>query len=293
MDYLLLPKELSSWERSKVVVIPMPYEKSTSYGKGTAKGPEAILKASTKLELYDTDLNLEPSNAGIHTLPFPDAVKLAAPDAMLSHLYETTRRVVKAGKLPVILGGEHTVAFGPIQFLSKEHPDLTVLSLDAHTDLRDRYYDNKYSHACVMRRVLDYARVVEAGIRSTSLEEQEIIKKRKVPLFMAEEILGQKAFCKRLLPHLSDNVYVSIDIDIFDPAVVPSTGTPEPGGLGWYDVLPILKSVAKNRNVVGFDVVELSPVKGSNAPDFLAAKLIYKFIGEIFYGRGTKRGWKK
>jgi agmatinase len=285
MGFLLLPDKLSSWNRAKVVIVPAPYEKTTSYGKGTIRGPKAILDASTKLELYDIELGIEPSNLGIHTLPLPAAGKMANPKAMLKYLYTETRRAVETDKLPVILGGEHTVTLGPMQFLSKKYPDLTVLSLDAHTDLRDKYYDSEFSHGCVMKRLLDYVKIVEAGIRSTSLEEQETVRKYKVPVFTAEEILANRNFAEKLLPHLSRDVYVSIDIDVFDPAIIPSTGTPEPGGIGWYDVLAIVKTIAMKRNVVGFDVVELAPMKGNNAPDFLAAKLIYKFIGEIFYSR--------
>jgi agmatinase len=284
MNFLPLPDRLTSWDNAKVVVIPVPFEKTTSYGKGTVNGPKAILEASTKLELYDIEYGIEPCIAGIHTLPFPAKKKMSSAESMISYLSEKTEQTVKARKLPVMLGGEHTVTLGTIQFLSKKYQDLTVLSLDAHTDLRDKYNGDKFSHACVMRRVLEKCHVVEAGIRSTSLEEQEIIRRQKTPIFTAEDILGRINFPKILLPYLTKNVYVSIDIDVFDPGNIPSTGTPEPGGMGWYDVLAILKTIAARRNVVGFDVVELAPVKGSNAPDFLAAKLIYKFIAEIFAG---------
>lgn len=287
MNFLPLRHKQTLWENSKVVIIPTPYEKTTSYGQGTVNGPRAIIEASSKLELYDIDYGFEPSDIGFHTLSFPPKSSMSKPKSMLKYLYEKTCKVIEAGKLPVILGGEHTVTLGPVQCLSEKYKNLTVLSLDAHTDLREKYFDDKFSHACVLRRVLDYVKVVEAGIRSTSLEEQKIIKKFKVPVFYAEEIISKDNFIKKLMPMLSENLYVTIDIDVFDPGLVPSTGTPEPGGLGWYDVIKIIKTVASERNVVGFDLVELSPVKANNAPDFMAAKLVYKFASEIFFGKNS------
>lgn len=289
MNFLPLRHKLTLWKNSKVVIIPAPYEKTTSYGQGTEKGPKAIIEASSKLELFDIDYGFEPSEIGFHTLPFPPKSSMSKPKSMLKYLYEKTCRVIMADKLPVILGGEHTVTLGPVQYIAEKYKNLTVLSLDAHTDLREKYFDDRFSHACVLRRVLDYAKVVEAGIRSTSLEEQKTIEQFRVPVFFAEDILGSENFLEKLIPALSENVYVSIDIDVFDPGVVPSTGTPEPGGLGWYDVIKIIKTVASKRKVVGFDLVELSPVKGNNAPDFMAAKLVYKFASEIFCAKMSKK----
>jgi agmatinase len=203
---------------------------------------------------------------------------------MLRYLRRITERVVSAGKLPVTLGGEHTVTLGPLAFLSEKSPKLTVLSLDAHTDLRDEYEGNRYSHASVMRRALEMCRVVEVGIRSTAKEEQRIIRERSVPIFTAEEALEDGALSEKLSSYFSDDVYVSIDLDVFDPGIMPSTGTPEPGGLGWYDILNVLRIVSEG-NVVGFDVVELSPKPGNSGPDFLAARLMYKFLGYIFRNR--------
>ncbi len=234
------------------------------------------------MELYDMLLGLEPCEAGIHTLPYPDESGMETTDSMLRHLRHITERVVNAGKLPVVLGGEHTVTLGPVQHLSQKYSKLTVLSLDAHTDLRDKYEGSRFSHACVMRRALEMCRVVEVGVRSTAKEEQPIIKELNVPIFTAEEVFEEESLVETLSSHLSDDVYVSIDLDVFDPGIMPSTGTPEPGGLGWYDVLKILRIVSE-RNVVGFDVVELSPKPNNRGPDFLAARLIYKFLGYILF----------
>jgi agmatinase len=283
VNFGLLPPEHSSWENSKAVIIPAPFEKSTTYGTGCAGGPRAIIDASTNMELYDIELGLEPCEAGIHTLPHPPEQAMDASEPALDYLRVSTERVVEAGKLPITLGGEHTVTVGPVQSLSKRFPSMTVLSLDAHSDLRDEYEGNSFSHACAMRRVLDTANVVEVGVRSTSADERETIAGRDIAIFTAKDALCDSSFLEKVIGRLSEDVYVSIDLDVFDPSVMPSTGTPEPGGLGWYDVLRILLAVARQRRVLGFDVVELAPRAGQLGPDFLAAKLVYKFFGYLFF----------
>ena len=282
-NYGDLPTELTEWERSRAVVIPVPFEKSTTYQLGTRHGPKAIIEASANMELYDIQLGLEPCQAGIHTLPYPTESKMDSVESMIEYLGDVTKRVVDAGKIPIVLGGEHTVTLGPTQYLSNKYPSLTVLSLDAHSDLRDEYQGSRFNHACVMRRVLERSRVVEAGVRSMAIEERPIIKEHDVPIFTAEEVLNENSFIDKLLQKLTEDVYVSIDVDVLDTGLMSLTGTPEPGGLGWYDLLKILHAVSKQRNVVGFDVVELSPRSHDVGPDFLSAKLIYKFLGYILF----------
>jgi agmatinase len=283
VNFGLLPLEHSSWENSKAVIIPAPFEKSTTYGTGCAEGPRAIIHASTNMELYDIELGLEPCEAGIHTLPSPPEQTMETSESALDYLRASTERVVEAGKLPIVLGGEHTVTVGPVQHLSERFRSMTVLSLDAHSDLRDEYEGNSLSHACAMRRVLDMTDVVEVGVRSMAAEERGVIAERDIALFTARDALHDSSFLEKMIERLSGDVYVSIDLDVFDPSVMPSTGTPEPGGLGWYDVLRILLAVARQRRVLGFDVVELAPRPGHIAPDFLAAKLVYKFFGYLFF----------
>lgn len=283
-NFGLLPPELSSWEKSKAVIIPAPFEKSTTYGRGAVNGPRAIIEASANMELYDMELGLEPCDIGIHTLACPTEDEMGSTGSMLAYLEKQTEHALEAGKLPIVLGGEHTVTIGPVRALSKKYPSMTVLSLDAHSDLREEYEGNIHSHACVMRRVLDMCSVVEAGVRSMAAEERPVIEERKVPIFTASDILGGASFIDELTSLLSENVFISIDVDVFDPGTMPSTGTPEPGGLGWYDVLKIVSTVAREKNVLGYDVVELSPMSSNKAPDFLAARLVYKTMGFIFHG---------
>ena len=279
----LLPKRYTTWERSAAVVYAAPFGRTVTYQTGTEHGPEAILKASANLEWYDMELKTEPYRRGIYTLDAAEPKHMASSSAMVSWVRAQTTRIMRAGKFPVLLGGEHSVSIGAIRAAAKLHPDLTVLSLDAHTDLRDRYNGSPLNHACVMRRVLNVARPVLVGIRSTHLEANRTIAKRKIAVFPAEDVLFDKGVARTLLRALGPVVYISVDLDVFDPALMPATGTPEPGGLGWHDVLRILRAVFEHRTVVGADVVELRPIAGNAAPDFLAAKLVYKLIGYQYH----------
>ncbi len=285
INFAQLPKRFSSWKNSKVVVFPAPFAKTVTYVKGTEKGPQAIIDASRNIEWYDIELDCEPCRIGIHTYEFPEEKHLKNSETINRWVHDTTKRIVETEKFPVLLGGEHSVSLGAIRYLSKRYKNLTVLSLDAHTDLRNRYEGSAYNHACVMRRVLEYARIVLVGVRSSHLEANRIIKKRKLKIFYPDDVLREKSFEKRLLNALSSQVYITIDLDVFDPSIMPSVGTPEPGGLLWNNGLEILRSVTRHKNVVGFDVVELTPNPYDVAPDFTAAKLIYKLIGYIFFDK--------
>ena len=276
-----LPLEFSGQEGSRVEIIPVPYEATVTYRRGTGKGPEAIIKASQNMELYDEELEGEPYRVGIYTAPMIKDVSLP-PEAMVEEVYHRIKLSLSSGKFPVILGGEHSITVGAVKAFVEFYPDLSVLQLDAHADLRDSYQDSFYNHACVMRRVEEYSPFLGLGIRSLSKEEAEYIKDRSLKIITAWDILQGKDWRNLILHHLSGEVYLTIDLDVLDPSIMPAVGTPEPGGLGWYQILTILRYLAQNKRVVGMDVVELSPLEGNIAPDFLAAKLIYKAIGYIF-----------
>lgn len=262
--------EYYDYDRSKFVVIPVPHEATTSYGKGTRHGPAAILAASQEVEWFDEELGCEPFLKGwVYTLK---PIKLAALGSRVSS-------ILKDKKIPVILGGEHSITPFAVKAFAEKHKKLSVLQLDAHADLRDSYEGSKNSHACAIRRVLEICPAVQVGIRSISAEEWDFanesgqIKK----IHFAEKL----ELVDKIEDQLGKDVYVTIDVDVFDPSVVPATGTPEPGGMFWYEVLDVLKGVCATKNVVGFDVVELAPRKGDNVSDFAVAKLIYKMMGFI------------
>ena len=281
----LLPKRYTTWEHSGAVVYSAPFGRTVTYQTGTERGPEAILRASANLEWYDIELGTEPYRHGICTLPAPEPLAMASSSVMVTWVGAKARRILEAGKFPVLLGGEHSVSIGAVRAAAKRHPDLTVLSFDAHTDLRDRFNGSPLNHACVMRRVLAVATPVLVGIRSTHLEANRTILKRNIAMFPAQEVLFDKSFTRRLLRALGPTVYISIDLDVLDPGLVPATGTPEPGGIGWYDLLGLLRLVFEHRTVVAADVVELRPLEGNAAPDYLAAKLVYKLIGYKYHSR--------
>ena len=267
-------------DRASIIILPVPFELSTSYVKGTKKGPEAILNASTYMELYDEELDLEAHRIGIHTAKSLPAAE--SPEAWLKTISSSITKILNKNKLPAVLGGEHTATLGVIKAFQKYGiSDLSVLQLDAHADLRDSYEGNRLSHACVGRRIAEICPLTQAGIRSISREEAEFRKNSPVIAFDASRRLNNKTL-NEITSSLTKNVYVSIDLDVFDPAFVPAVGSPEPGGLNWYEILKILHSVAAKKNIIGFDVVELCPLKGNVSSDFLAAKLVYKLIGYIF-----------
>ena len=263
-----------------VIVLPVPFELSTSYVKGTEKGPGAILNASAYMELYDEELDSEPYQLGIHTAYSLSAAK--NPKAWLKTISSKVTEILNKNKFPVILGGEHTITPGAVKGFQKYGiKNLSVLQLDAHADLRKNYEGNKLSHACVGKRIAETCHLTQVGIRSLSKKEAEFSKNSAIRQFYASTSLNNNTLNK-ITSSLTKNVYITIDLDVFDPAFVPAVGTPEPGGLNWYEVLKILRSVASKKNIVGFDVVELCPLKGNVSSDFLAAKLVYKLIGYIF-----------
>lgn len=273
-----LPEEYSKEEGSAIVILPVPYDGTSTWGKGADKGPEAILEASANMELYDIETESEVYLNGIYTA---DPVKENdSPDEMVKSVFNRVTGFLKAGKFPVILGGEHSVTIGSILAFANHYPDLSVLQLDAHTDLRDEYEGSKNNHACVMARAREVAQIVQVGIRS--MDSGEIPSMDQQRVFYAHQVNKDDSWMEKAIDLLSDNVYITLDLDAFDPSIMPSTGTPEPGGLGWYQVMDLIDKLVSRKNLVGFDVVELSPLDSNKAPDFMAAKIVYRFLSMLY-----------
>jgi agmatinase len=262
---------------AKVVILPVPYDSTTEWHSGTREGPQAIINASQYLELYDIELDRETYKVGIHTLPKVQP-SLNSPEEMIDRVYRITGELTRQEKFVVMFGGEHSLSLGVVKALKDKIQDLSVLQLDAHADLRDDYLGTKYSHACVMRRILELCPIVQVGIRSLSGEEQRFLVQNNMHPFFATPS-SDLASPEDIIALLSDNVYVTIDLDVFDPSIVPAVGTPEPGGMQWHEVINLLRTVTLHRHVIGFDLVELCPKEGPDSCAFLAAKLAYKLIG--------------
>jgi agmatinase len=272
-------------QSARVVIVPIPFENSTSYIQGTAKGPEAILSASPYLELYDEELNTEAYHAGIYTIePLPVSSNA---DKMMQVIESSVHRLLKMGKFMIALGGEHTISYGIVRGIRNSRSDFSVLQFDAHSDLRNTYESSRLSHACVMRRIWEINKqIVQVGIRAQSIEERQFMLQHSIPTYYAQD-MGSGNFPEKIINDLTDDVYITFDVDFFDPSVIPSTGTPEPGGFFWNETMAFLRQIFERKNVLGLDVVELSPVPGLHHPDFTIAKLIYKLIGYYLEGDST------
>lgn len=261
--------------------MPVPYDSTTDWHSGTRYGPLAILEASQNMELYDLEADREIHTIGIHTLNFIQPA-MEGPSGMVDRVRDAALEMLKEDKFVVMLGGEHSITLGQVQALLTRYPTLTVLQLDAHTDLRDSYLGTKYSHACIMRRLWELCPIVQVGIRSLSQEERDFISIEKLKPFYMHKLRPVENSIKSILSSLGDIVYITIDLDVFDTSQMAAVGTPEPGGLYWDEVLPLLKAVAETKKVVGVDLVELCPDQGNASCAFLAAKLAYKMIGYCF-----------
>lgn len=290
--FMGLDEKGSDFEKAQVVILPVPYEATTSFGGGTSGGPSAIIEASRYIELYDQELDSEPADAGISTLPSLSLTG-AGPKEALAELRAAYDRVLDAapGRFVITLGGEHSITSAPVlawvDRLQEEGKRLTVLQFDAHTDLRPEYEGSPYSHASVMSRVQDRVELVAVGIRAVTADEMRLVRRSdNIHVFLSDDIQTGDAWMDDVMSRLGQDVYISFDVDGFDPALVPSTGTPEPGGLQWYPVMKLLRRVFAERTVHAVDIVELAPIPGLTAPDFLVAKLVYKMIGYRFHGRG-------
>jgi agmatinase len=275
MEYFLdMPSCFANAESARYVLLPVPYDGTSTYIKGAEKGPQAIINASDSIELYDIQTCLEAYKSGIctdkHTYSF------TSPEQMIAEVKERVRFFLQKNKRVGLLGGEHSVSIGAINAHAEKYSNLSVLQIDAHADLRDSYNGSRYNHACVMRRAQEVANVVQVGIRNVCMEEKENIIPENI--FYAHDICGKTEWMQKAIDRLTEHVYLSIDLDGFDPSVVPATGTPLPGGLLWYETLTFLEWLFKSKKVVGFDVVELCPQNESKISDVLAAMLVYKII---------------
>jgi len=278
-NFLGIPEADSALDTSRALVLPVPYERTVSYGVGTRNGPASVLEASRYVELYDDELDEEVYRIGIHTLPvwLPERMD---PTACVAELEAAAAPLLAEGRFLLTLGGEHSISIGPIRAHQKRHPGMSILHFDAHGDLRDEYEGEKHSHACAARRFLELGLpAVHVGVRSISREEVEFARQQDLLIVSNREMHRSDAWMDRAAARLTEEVYVTFDVDFFDGALVPGTGTPEPGG-GTYDqALAILRRIATEKRIIGADVVEHAPTPGNRAPDFMVAKLCYKLIG--------------
>lgn len=280
-NFLGLKAPLCEYEGARFAILPVPYDGTTSFRPGARFGPSAVLAASEQIEFFDDELGAEFHRCGIATLEAL-APSAAGPQAVHEEVFRYSRRVVRDGKLLIALGGEHSITAGLVRAVSEQHGRVSVLQLDAHADLRESYQGSKHSHAAVMRRVLEHTdSLVPVGIRSYSQEEHDFIQGAGIAPITACECHTGREWVEKVLSRLGEKVYVTVDIDAFDPAYAPGTGTPEPGGLDWYQVTGLLRRVARERTIVGADVVEVAPLPGQSVTEYLAARLIYKLIGYI------------
>ncbi len=288
-NFLGIGSRYSSYPASEIVIVSAPLEKTVSYGKGTSGGPKAILKASHYVEFYDEETGRELCfDKGICTLNELNLSKFRIEEC-LSKTYRLVKEILDDNKFVVTLGGEHTISYASVKAHLEKYPKLSILQIDAHSDLRETYEGSKYSHACVMARVAEHTKnITQVGIRAQAKEEADYIKKNKINTFFARDIRQNKFgrdWKKKVLSKLNKNVYITFDVDGFDPSVIPATGTPEPGGLFWDETMDLLKLVGKEKNIVGFDVVELAPTKHHVASNFVAAKLVYKLLNYAFINK--------
>ncbi len=273
---------LTELDSARIVILPIPYDKTSTWIKGADNGPLAILEASRALELYDIETDYEVYKHGIYTCQ--PIVTDSSPEEMVREVKKTVLGLLEDEKFVVTLGGEHSVSIGAAQAYADQFDDISVLQLDAHSDLRDEYEGSRYNHACAMARISEIAPIAQVGIRSMDSSEKSKLDSKNV--FFARDICGKDDWIDKAVGCLKPNVYVTIDLDMFDPSIMPATGTPEPGGLDWYSVLRFLKSLSENKNVVGFDIAELCPMKDNKISDFTAAKLVYKFLSYVFKTKG-------
>lgn len=279
--YFELTEELSDIHSAKAAILPVPYDKTATWKKGADRAPAAIMEASHHIEAYDVVIDAEPRTCGIATLQPVECD--GSPEELADRVDARVAEIIERGILPVTLGGDHCISIGAIRAAARLIPDLTVLQLDAHDDTREECRGSKFNHACTMNWARKWCEIVQVGIRAVEGTEMALLDQERV--FYAHQICGPNAardWTERVVDLLTENVYLTIDVDCFDSSIVPATGTPEPGGLDWYQVDALLDQVAKHRKVVGFDVVELLPIPGHHASDFLVAKLIYRFLGRIF-----------
>ncbi|MDR2084221.1 MAG: agmatinase [Bacteroidales bacterium] len=278
-NYGGLTEDLTNYSTAEIVVVPVPYDGTSTWIKGADKGPQAILEASENMELYDIETDSEVYLKGIHTND--NIVDVETPEELAVKLKPIIKKIFDDKKFPVILGGEHSVSIGAFQAIGESFENISILQLDAHSDMRDEYEGSKFNHACVMARGKEICPVTQVGIRSSCIEEKENIDPERI--FYSHDIKYTKEnWIDKVVNQLSDNVYLTIDLDVLDPAFLPCTGTPEPDGLSYRDIINLIKKVIDKKNLVGMDVVELAPNEEMKASDFLASKLIYQILSYKF-----------
>jgi len=273
----------TDFSNARVVILPVPLDRTTSYVPGTRTGPHEILVASSHMELWDEETGTDVHGIGIYTLPEME-LPLAGMDEVVCEIRRVVSELVTRDKFPVVLGGEHSITPPVVAAVAARHPGLSVLQIDAHADLRESFMGTPHNHACAMRRTLEFAPLTQVGIRSLSTEEAAAIPGLPTTIFYDHNMRDDANWMDRIVDSLTGPVYITIDVDGLDPAIMPATGTPEPGGLTWYELLRLLRKVIAKRTVVGCDIVELSPISGNVAPNFLCAKLIYKILSYRFSG---------
>lgn len=277
-----IDKSLASFERADVLLQSVPYDGTSTWGKGADRGFEEFIEASENMEVYDIETDSEVFRRGIHILP--PLKGFSGPEAVYKAVLKCTQELLETGKFLTFFGGEHSVSIGIIEAFRNYYPDLTVLQLDAHADLRKDYLGSEYNHACAMHKASLNTNLIQVGIRSMDICENKYIDRSKC--VFAEEIAAGDGWTERSAKMMTDNVYITIDLDVLDPSVMPATGTPEPGGIDWYTLIGYLKKVFQSKNIVGFDIVEFAPIDGLRAPGFLVSKLYYKLLSYKYsYGR--------
>ena len=280
-NFLGLEEEFSNFDKSKFVVIPVPYDSTTSYVSGCRNAPFEIIKASRQVELFDIETKEEAYKKGVCTIDEIEPVR-GNSEAMVRRVYEVVKDILDKKKIPILIGGEHTITLGSALAFPKE---VYFISIDAHADLRDEYEGSKVGHACVMRRIFEHNKnIIEIGVRALSKEEFEFAEKNEIPIYYKHKLdeRGINVVMNEIIKKIKKKqVYLSIDFDALDPSIAPGVGTPEPNGLKWDEVLFILNKISKNSKVIGFDLVEVLPIHGNHVTEFLAARLIYKLIGMI------------
>ncbi|HEX5626184.1 MAG TPA: agmatinase [Saprospiraceae bacterium] len=283
--YAGVDEKYGAYDKARVILTSVPFDGTSTWGKGADKGFKAFLDASENMELYDIETNSEPYKQGVY-LDQPLKVKDMTPEEMVLCTYEKAVADLKSGKLPTYFGGEHSISIGILRAFAKKHKNLTVVQLDAHTDLRQEYLGTPYNHACAVAEAQRNCNLIQVGIRSMDASERKFLEKDKV--YFAHRIMDNDYWMEESIKKMTEKVYITLDLDVFDSSLMPSTGTPEPGGMQWYQVLQYLRMIFLRKEVVGFDIVELAPNKHNPAPDFLAAKLYYKMLAYSFE-RGNRK----
>ena len=283
-NYAGIPDEFAQLEKAKVVLIPVPYDGTSTWGKGADKGPQAFLEASENMEWYDIETDTEVYQQGIYLANAID--EDSSPEAMVNAVHKVTKEYIKRNKFVTLFGGEHSISIGTIRAFNECFDNLTVLHIDAHADIRKSYNGSKFNHACAVHEASQTTNLIQVGIRSMDAIEKTFIDEEKT--FFAHDMVNDEYWTDKVIDLMTDNVFITFDLDVLDPSIMPSTGTPEPGGLFYYETLEFLKQVFEDKNVVGFDIVELCPNKTDRTSDYLAAKLYYKMLSYKFMGEAVE-----